>query len=174
MVTTVPGQGRQFQSVVPLAFLGASVCIFYRGKKKILKPHRHFLVDFKIPSMGYLACFIIATLRQETRPRGARSHAKPQKEGRCSPLSLHPRDSGSAIPGELPCDRVTGEGGLAQCSPKTWELGTPSKAPRKPGHHQQTQPLPRGNFFLARHREHVKHALIPSGFFPLLNLCFCV
>ena len=30
----VLGQGGQFQSVVPLAFLGASVCIFYRWKKK--------------------------------------------------------------------------------------------------------------------------------------------
>lgn len=75
---------------------------------------------------------------------------------------------------ELPCDWGTGEGGLAQGPPITWGLEVPPQAPRKPGHHQRAQPLPRGNVFLARRQEHVKHTLMPSGFFSLLNLCFCL
>ena len=75
---------------------------------------------------------------------------------------------------ELPCNWGAGEGGLAQGPPITWGLEVPPQAPQKPGYHQRAQPLPQVNVFLARCQEHVKHTLMRSGFFSLLNLCFCV
>lgn len=138
-----------------------------------MQPHRHFLGDSKIPAMGYLACFIIAFLRQETRLRGAGATRSHKREA-----DVHHSASTRGTPGqqsaELPCDWGTGEGGLAQGPPITWGLEVPPQAPRKPGHHQRAQPLPRENVFLARRQEHVKHTLMPSGLFSLLNLCFCV
>lgn len=112
--------------------------------------------------MGYLAFHHYPETGDKAQgARSPRSH----KEQADVPHSASTRETGSATPGELPCDPVTGEVDLpsAPLKPGSW-----GALPRPLGN-QQPPPtdaaFARGNVFLAGHREHVKYALMPSGFF---------
>lgn len=115
------------------------ICIFYRKKKVFVTSPTFLQIDSKTPSMGYLA-FHHCYPETGDKAQGCKEPREATKGRQTFPTQPPPRDWVSDPRGELPCDPVTGEVDLPSAPLKTWELGALPRPPRKPSHHQRTQP----------------------------------